>query len=106
MINKGHLEKLLADKKLDEEKRKEYESVLGQVRFKVKVNNIRKQLKSKGPSMKVPIQEIITVFPKLYVFRVRNGTKCLLSLLFKLTNLVPRVSRARRDPGRSGHVLP
>lgn len=27
----GHLEKLLADKKLDEEKRKEYESVIGQI---------------------------------------------------------------------------
>ena len=27
----GHLEKLLADKKLEEEKRQEYESVIGQV---------------------------------------------------------------------------
>lgn len=31
LFNEGHLEKLLADKKLDEEKRKEYESVIGQV---------------------------------------------------------------------------
>ena len=28
----GHLEKLLADKKLEEEKRQEYESVIGQVK--------------------------------------------------------------------------
>ena len=31
LSNEGHLEKLLADKKLDEGKRKEYESVIGQV---------------------------------------------------------------------------
>ena len=31
LFNEGHLEKLLADKKLDEGKRKEYESVIGQV---------------------------------------------------------------------------
>ena len=31
LFAKGHLEKLLADKKLDEGKRKEYESVIGQV---------------------------------------------------------------------------
>lgn len=29
----GHLEKLLADKKLEEEKRQEYESVIGQVKW-------------------------------------------------------------------------
>ena len=33
LLDEGHLEKLLADKKLDEEKRNEYESVLGQVRW-------------------------------------------------------------------------
>lgn len=36
---KGHLEKLLADKKLDAEKRKEYESVIGQV--KIKMNDLK-----------------------------------------------------------------
>ena len=36
---KGHLEKLLADKKLDAEKRKEYESVIGQV--KIEMNNLK-----------------------------------------------------------------
>lgn len=36
---KGHLEKLLADKKLDAEKRKEYESVIGQV--KIEINNLK-----------------------------------------------------------------
>lgn len=31
LFHEGHLEKLLADKKLDEGKKKEYESVIGQV---------------------------------------------------------------------------